>query len=314
VRSVAIQEFGGPEKVKLSDRPRPKPGRGEVLIHTVAASVNPIDWKIREGLLKDVVPHAFPIVLGCDVAGIVEELGEGVARLRKGDKVWAYARKPVVQWGTWAEYVAVPETSAALLPPRLLFEEAAAVPCAALTAYQALRKGGLKSGDVVLVHGAAGGVGHFAVQFARNAGAKVLGSAGPINQEFVLGMGATSAIDYTREDLRETVKRLAPEGVSLVLDCVGGETLQQSFGVLGSGGRLVSIVERPSQEEAARLGVRADLVLAEPSAELLELFAGLAPRGKLKPHVSKIHPLADAAKALEESRAGHVRGKLVLAL
>src|SRR6185503_14499389 len=121
MRAVAIREFGGPDKVQLMDLSRPKPARGELLVHAVAVGVNPLDFKVREGLLKDVVPHTFPIVLGCEVAGIVEELGEGVSRFRKGDKIWAFVRRPVIQWGTWAEYVAVPEAAAALLPPRLLF-------------------------------------------------------------------------------------------------------------------------------------------------------------------------------------------------
>lgn len=311
MRAIAIDEFGGPLKaVTLS---RPKPGRGEILIRVVAAGVNPVDWKIREGQLKNAFPHAFPIVLGWDVAGIVDELGEGTGRLRKGDKVWAYARKPVVQWGSFAEFVAVPETSASIIPPRLLFEEAASVPLAALTAHQALAKAQIHAGDAVLVHAAAGGVGHFAVQLARNLGAKVYGTAGPRNQEFVLGLGAAAAIDYTREDFREALRRFCPEGVQVVLDCVGGESLTRSFDVLHPGGRLVSIVD-PNVAALAPAGVRAEYVFVAPSAEHLELLAALFPRQKLKTHVSKIYPLKDAAQALEESKAGHVRGKLVLAL
>jgi len=279
----------------------------------VAVGVNPVDWKIREGALRDVLPHSFPIILGWDVAGIVDELGEGTSRLRKGDKVFACARKAVVQWGTWAEFVAVAETSAAILPPRLLFEEAASVPLAALTAHQALARASVRPGDTVLVHAAAGGVGHFAVQLARGIGARVYGTAGTTNQEFVLGLGAAGAIDYTREDFREALRRFCPEGVDVVLDCVGGETLARSFDALRPLGRLVSIVD-PNVAALAPAGIRAEFFFVEPSGEQLEGIAGLFSRQKLTTHVSKIYPLREAAQALAASQAGHVRGKLVMAL
>lgn len=313
MRAFAIREFGGPEQVRLTDLPRPKPGRGEILVRVVAAGVNPIDWKIREGLLAAAVPHTFPIVLGWDVAGIVEEIGEGAGRSRKGDKVWAFARKPVVQWGTFAEYVAVPDASASILPPRLLFEEAAAVPMAALAAYQALQRAGLKAGEAVLIHAAAGGVGHFAVQLAKHLGAKVYGTAGTANQPVVLGLGADGAIDYTREDFREGVRRAAPEGVDVVLDCVGGETLARSFDVLKPAGRLLTTVV-PGVAAPAASGARAEFFSAEPSGEQLEILGALFTRGKIKTRAGKIYPFKDASAALEESRAGHVSGKLVLAL
>ncbi len=310
---MAIGGFGGPERLEPMSLSRPKPARGEVLIRAVAVGVNPVDWRIREGLMKDVLPHSFPVILGSDVAGIVDELGEGVSRLRKGDKVFAYARKPVVQWGTWAEFVAVAETSAAILPPRLLFEEAASVPLAALTAHQALARLSVRPGDTLLVQAAAGGVGHFAVQMAKGQGAHVYGTAGTKNQEFVLGLGAAGAIDYTREDFREALRRFCPEGVDGVLDCVGGDALARSFDVLRTGGRLVSIVD-PSVSALAPPGIRAEFVFVQPSGEQLEGIAGLFPRQKLTTHVSKIFALSDAVQALALSQAGHMRGKLVLAL
>ena len=313
MRAVAIREFGGPDQVRLTDLPRPKPGRGEILIRVVAAGVNPIDWKIREGLLAGVVPHSFPIVLGWDVAGIVEEIGEGAGRSRKGDKVWACARKPVVQWGTFAEYVSVPDSSASILPPRLLFEEAAAVPLAALAAHQALARAGVRAGESVLVHAAAGGVGHFAVQLAKNLGATVYGTAGTANQPVVLGLGADGAIDYTREDFREALRRIAPAGIDVGLDCVGGETLARSFDVLRRTGRLITTVEATVAAPAGS-GVRAEYHAALPSGDQLELIGSLFARGRLKTLASKIYPLREASAALEQSRAGHVSGKLVLAL
>lgn len=313
MRAVSTLEFGGLEKLRLAELPRPKPGRGEILVRSVAAAVNPVDWKIVSGAMRDRLPHRFPLVPGWDVAGIVEEIGEGSSRFRKGDKVWAYARKGVVQWGTFAEYVAVPDASAAAIPPRLLFEEAASVPLAALTAHQALARAGVRAGASVLVHAAAGGVGHFAVQLAKNLGARVLGTAGTANQPMVLGLGADGAIDYTREDFREAVRRLEPGGVDAVLDCVGGETLARSFEIVKSTGRIVSLVE-PGVAPPAGSAVRAEYCFVEPSGEQLEFLATLFPRGKLRTHVSRIRPLGEAAAALEESRAGHVCGKLVLAL
>lgn len=314
MRAIAIESFGGPEKLKLMGLPRPKPGKGEILVRVVAAGVNPVDWKIREGSYKGLFPHVFPVIPGWDVAGVVEELGDGAARFRKGDKVWAYARKPVVQWGTYAEYVTLTETSAAAVPSKLLFEEAASVPLAALTALQATEKAGVRTGMTVLIHAAAGGVGHFAVQLARNLGAKVFGTAGPANQEFVLGLGAEGVIDYTREDFREALRRLSPEGVDAVLDAVGADTLSRSFDVLKPGGRLVSIVEQPDASEARQRGVRVESLFVEPNGEQLAMLAGLVGRGKLRTHVSRIYPLARAADAQRESQTGHVRGKLVLAL
>jgi NADPH2:quinone reductase len=315
MRAIAIEEFGGPEKLKLMDLPRPRPEKGEILIRVVAAGVNPVDYKIREGMLKDLMPHAFPLIPGWDVAGVVEEQGEGAGRFRRGDRVWAYARKPTIQWGCYAEYVTLPEENVALMPAKLLFEEAAAIPLAALTAYQALfGKPGAEAGSKVLVQAAAGGVGHFAVQLAANAKMEVIGSGGSSNQSFILEMGAGGSIDYKKEDFVEAAKRFNPDGYDLVLDAVGGETLTKSFQLLKPGGRLVSIVEEPSAELAEEHGISADFIFVEPDAEQLDLLARLVDKGKLTTHVQKIYPLAEALGAQKELAAGHVRGKLVLNL
>jgi NADPH:quinone reductase-like Zn-dependent oxidoreductase len=315
MRAIAIKSFGGPDKLALTDLPRPRAAKGEVLVRIVAAGVNPVDWKIREGYLKDRLPHSFPLIPGWDVAGVVEELGEGTSRFRKGDKVWAYARKRVVQWGTYAEFTALAEDSVALMPSKTLFEEAAAMPLAALTAYQALHdRAQIREGAAVLVHAAAGGVGHLAVQLAVKAGARVYGTAGPDNASFVLGLGAAGVIDYTHEDFRDGLRRLRPEGVEVVLDAVGGETQTRSFDVLKPGGILVSIVDEPDVELARARSVRATWFFVEPRGEQLRILSSLVDRGGLRPHVGRIYPLAEAAQAQQESRGGHVRGKLVLAL
>jgi NADPH2:quinone reductase len=314
MRAVTIESFGGPERLRLADVPRPRPARDEVLVRTVAAGVNPVDWKIREGFLADRLPHAFPLVLGWDVAGVVEEIGEATSRFRKGDRVWAYARKPTVQWGTYAEFVAVREDHAALMPTRLLFEEAAAVPLAALTAYQALfGRGRVESGTSVLIHAAAGGVGHFAVQLAAAAGARVYGTASSANHPFILELGAIGAIDYTREDFRDGVRRMCAEGVDVVLDAVGGDTRQRSYDIMKKGARLISIVGEPDAADAARRGLRAEWLFVEPNGGQLSLLAREADRGRLRAR-SRIFPLAEAARAHADSQAGHVCGKLVLTL
>jgi NADPH2:quinone reductase len=313
MRAVAIHAFGGPERLALTDLPRPLPSRGEVLVRTLAAGVNPVDWKVREGSLAR-VSHGFPLIPGWDVAGVVDELGEGCQRFRKGDRVFAYARKPHIQWGTYAEYVAVPERDVALMPPSLLFEEAAGIPCAALTAQQALARAGIAAGAVLLVLNGSGGVGHFALQLAKLAGARSLATAGSRNQEFVMSQGAEAAIDYTRDELAGAVASRFPEGVDAVLDAIGGDPLSACLAAVKPGGVIVSVVDTLDAEAVKARGVRFERISSVPSGEQLALLAAHAGRKKLRPHVQTIYPLASAAQAQEESRAGHVRGKLVLAL
>ena len=314
MKAVAIHAFGGPETLILSELPRPKPERGEVLIRMLAAGVNPVDWKIREGRLSPAIPHGFPLIPGWDVAGVVDELGESCQRFRKGDRVFAFARKPHIQWGTYAEYVAVAERHVALMPPSLLFEEAAAIPCAALSAHQALARAGLAAGSVLVVLNGSGGVGHFALQMARSAGARSLGTAGPRNQEFVMSQGAEAAIDTSRDDLVAAVSARYPDGVDIVLDAIGGEPLESALAIVKPGGIIVSVAGTLDGNAAQARGIRFERISSEPSGEQLAVFAAQAGRKKRRPHVQSIHPVADAARAQEESRAGHVRGKLVLAL
>jgi NADPH2:quinone reductase len=314
MKAVAMYAFGGPEVLVLADLPRPKAERGELLIRTLAAGVNPVDWKVREGQLAPRTPHVFPLIPGWDVAGVVDELGEGCQRFRKGDRVFAYARKPHIQWGTYAEYVAVPERDAALMPASLLFEEAAAIPCAALTAQQALARAGLSAGASLLVLNGSGGVGHFALQLAKIAGARSIATAGARNQEFVMSQGAEHAIDHTRDDLAGQVAARFPDGVDVVLDAIGGEPLAASAALVKPGGVIVSVVDTLDAGAVRPRGVRFERISSAPSGEQLAVFAAHAGRKTLRPHVQTIFPLAEAARAQEESRAGHVRGKLVLAL
>lgn len=311
---MAIDGFEDGVGLRLRDLPRPEPGPGEVLIRVVSAGVNPVDGAVVAGELREVVPHAFPLIPGLDAAGVVDGFGTGVGRFRKGDRVWCCAKREPLQWGTWSEFVAVPESACSTMPVKLLFEEAAAVPTAALGARQALGLGGPpEKGETVLVHAAAGGVGHFAVQLAVDAGAKVLGTCGPRNLDFVFGLGAT-AIDYTRDPLAESVRREAPDGVDRVIDTLGGEILAASFDMLRPGGRLVSLVEEPDRDRAAAAGVDASALLVEPDGEQLALLSRLVDDGRLRPQVQKIYPLDEAREALKVLGERHVRGKLVLNL
>jgi NADPH:quinone reductase len=313
MRAVAIPHFGGPEVLAVVDLPRPKPGRGEILMRIVAAGVNPVDWKVRQGRLAR-LPHAFPLIPGWDAAGVLEELGEGCQRFRKGDRVFAYARKPFLQWGTYAEYVALPERHVALMPANLLFEEAAAIPCAALTALQALNRAGLAAGAGLVVLNGSGGVGHFALQLARAAGATAIATTGPTNQEFVLAQGAAAAVDVSRDDVPAVVKKHLPDGADIVLDAIGGDDTARAIELVKPGGILVSVAGELDPEAARSRGIRFERISSEPSGEQLTILASHAERKRLRPHVQTIRPLAEARAAQEESRAGHVRGKLVLAL
>ncbi|HXV75919.1 MAG TPA: NADP-dependent oxidoreductase [Candidatus Polarisedimenticolaceae bacterium] len=313
MRAMAIDAFGGPERLRPGDRPRPKPRAHELLIRTVAAGVNPVDARIVGGRLPSGSSHAFPLIPGFDVAGVVDELGERTSRLRKGDRVWALALAASLQWGSYAEFVAVDESSVALMPTKLLYEEAAAVPLAALAARQALfDEGRLATGGSVLIHSGSGGVGHFAVQLAKSAGCRVLATGGPANQGFLAEIGADVPIDHTRVDLRDAVGREVPGGVDLVLQTVDPANLTRSLDLVRPGGRLVSTVGLPGG--VPRTGAAIRQLSVKPSADGLRSLAALVDRGALRPHVSAILSLEQAPEALRRIAAGHVRGKLVLNL
>jgi len=315
MRAMAILEFGGPDKLRPMALPRPEPQKGEVLVRVVSAGVNPVDCMIRAGELSEHIEHRFPLVPGWDLAGVVEDFGPGAGRFRKGDRVWACARKPMAQWGTYAEYVCVAEDALATMPTKLLFEEAASVPLAALAAWQCLfAEPAVAEGQTVLVHAAAGGVGHFAVQLAKHHGARVIGTGSAESQSFILGLGAQIGIDYTREDVREAVRRHCPDGVDLLLDLRGGETLAASYEIVKSGGRLVSLAAEPDPDAAASRGISACSRFVEPNGDQLESIARLFDRQVVKTHVQKIYPLNKAAEAHELLEQGHVKGKLVLNL
>lgn len=313
MKAILMDGFGGPEKLRLGEAPDPQPEEDEVLIRVVCAGVNPVDWKIREGLLEKRLPHEFPIVPGWDAAGTVEGFGRAAYGVRFGRRVYAYCRKPVVRAGCWAEFVTMRADAVAPIPENLSFAQAAAVPLAALTAWQSLCDPRLvKAGDAALIHAGAGAVGGYAIQFAKHLGARVLTTASEANHAYVKSLGADVAIDYRRGGFAEAVRAAAPEGVDFVFDAVGGATQKESWRVLRRGGTLVGIVSPPDEAEAAAAGVAARYVFVSPNGEQLREIGDLLASGAVKPPAVEELPLERAAEAQERSKAGHVRGKLVL--
>ncbi|HAE84477.1 MAG TPA: NADPH:quinone reductase [Ktedonobacter sp.] len=305
MKAIRFHDYGGPEVLKYEDMPRPEPQQGEVLIQVRAASVNPLDLAVREGWMASMIPLQLPAIAGVDVAGTGKATGKGVTDFSIGQDVYGFLS---MGSGAYAEYATVAIETIASQPQTLDYVEAASVPLAATAAWQALFEvGGLKEGQKVLVHGGAGGVGTFAVQMAKLKGARVLATASDQNVEFVKKLGADEVIDY-----RTTPFETIAHSVDVVLHLIGGETQQRSWGVLKAGGMLVSLLGPPSQEDAAKYGVRAAFLGAQPTTGLLKEFADLLDRGQIKPHVGKVFPLEQARQAQELKRHGHTRGKIVL--
>jgi NADPH:quinone reductase-like Zn-dependent oxidoreductase len=305
MKAIRFHEPGGPEVLRLEDLPRPVPKAGEVLVKVHAAGVNPVDWKLRQNGGKGFGPP-LPQVPGFDIAGVVSAVGADVKRFAVGDAVFGYLS--LQRGGAYAEYAIALEGELAPKPETLSFNEAAGVPLAALTAWQALVESAeLQSGQAVLIHAGAGGVGHFAVQIAKARGAHVIATASERNHEFLEQLGADEVIDYTRQRFEDSV-----EGVDAVLDPIGGDTQARSIGVLAKGGILVSIVGAPPKAQLEQAGVRGVGILVRPDGKQLEEIAALAERGALRVEVSTVLPLAEAAKAHELSEGGHTRGKIVL--
>jgi NADPH:quinone reductase-like Zn-dependent oxidoreductase len=305
MKAVRFHAFGGPEVLVHEDAPRPEAKEGEVLVRVHAASVNPVDWKVRSGAIKSLATK-LPHVTGYDVSGVVEGVGPKVEGFAKGDPVYAYLS--LQRGGGYAEYAAVPASELAKKPKSIDHVHAAAVPLAALTAWQALvDTAGLKQGQTVLVHAGAGGVGHFAVQIAKAKGAKVIATASEKNHAFLRELGADQVIDYRAQKFEEVAR-----DVDVVLDSIGGDTLARSYAVVKKGGIVVSIVDSPSKAKCDELGIRGASILVKPSGKQLDELSGLIEAKKLKVEVSEVVPLAEAKRAHELSEAGHTRGKIVL--
>jgi NADPH:quinone reductase-like Zn-dependent oxidoreductase len=305
MRAVAYSSYGGPEVLQVTDLPAPKVGPDTVLVRVRAAGVNPVDIKIREGLLDPAFFVHFPVVPGWDVAGVVEQVGPAVPEFAVGDEVLGYVRRDEIQHGTAAELVPAPVRALAKVPAGLPLEQAGAIPLAGLTAWQALDAAAVRAGDTVLVHAAAGGVGSFAVQLAALRGATVVGTASPGNHDYLRGLGATP-VEYGA-GLAERVRQAAPGGVDAALDLVGGDAVAASFDVVGDAGRVVSIVDAE-----AVVGGGGRYVFVRPNSDQLAELARLAASGDLVVPVEATYPLQRVREAHERVQAGHGRGKVVL--
>ena len=296
MQAVVMQETGAPDVLRVEEVERPEPGDGQVLVRVRAVSVNAVDWKYRRGF----VDKRLPAVLGIDISGTVEaSRAEG---LREGDEVFGFAAS-----GGYAELATASAASLVKKPAGVSHEQAAAIPVAGLTAWQALfDRGALERGQTVLIAGAAGGVGHFAVQFARVAGVRAIGIGSSRNRDFVLGLGAEQYVDYTQQDVAEEVS-----GVDVAFDAVGAETTASLLPAVREGGLLVTIANAPPEEAAKERGARAEMLVMSPAMDQLARIAELVGAGDVRVEAAVI-PLSEVQRAHELSESGHVRGKIVL--
>ena len=307
MKAVRLHHFGGPEALAVETLPIPSPVDDEVVIRVCAAGVNPVDFKIRKGQYPAVKENDLPIVAGRDASGIVEICGVRAKAFKKGDEVYALLG---IDRGAYAGYVAVKPNEAALKPRTLDHAQAASVPLAGLTAWQGLfTYGRLQAGQRVLIHGGAGGVGHFAIQFAKAVGAHVITTVSAEDFDFVRSLGADQVIDYRREKFEEKTER-----VNLVFDLVAGQTQERSWSVLRPGSTFVSTLSEPSQHRAQQLGVRALRYTVQPNSGQLAEIARLIDAGKVHPHIERSYSLTEAGTAQEHVETRHVQGKLVIAL
>ncbi|MDC7336098.1 NADP-dependent oxidoreductase [Streptomyces lydicus] len=304
MKAISAKRYGDPDVLEYGDQPDPKVAPDSVLIRVKAAGVNPVDWKVLAGYLDPMVDAHFPLIPGWDVAGVVEALGADVPEYEVGDEVMGYVRKDEIQHGTYAELVAAPVRTLARKPAALDWQQAAGLPLAGLTAYQASRRVGTAAGETALVHAAAGGVGSLAVQILVAQGVRVIGTASERNHDFLRSLGA-EPVTYG-EGLADRVRALAPEGVDVALDFVGGGVVDLSQELLKDRGRVASIADGEVTQKGGHL------VWVRPDSAGLTALGALADAGKLTVHVDAVFPLSEAAEALRRSQEGRTRGKIVL--
>jgi len=310
MKAVLVHEYGNPAAMRVEQTGIPKLQPDEILVRVNAASVNPVDWKVCDGMLKDKLPMAMPFIPGGDFSGTVAATGSEAAGVTIGMAVFGMTSTPGYRAGAFAQFVAVNANHVAAKPKTLSHEEAAGVPLAALTAWQAVfDRAGLRAGQKILIHAGAGGVGSFAIQFARAAGAIITTTTSAANTGYVRALGADEVIDYRAQNFGDVGRNF-----DAVIDLIGGETQERSYAVLRPGGVLVNAWGAIMQDKAEAAGVRGVKVAVEPDAGQLSKIAELIDAAKVRVAVAKVFPLADCAAALDESRTGHVRGKIVLTL
>jgi NADPH:quinone reductase-like Zn-dependent oxidoreductase len=313
MKAVICKNFSSINNLTINEIETPKPEDHEVQIYIKYAGVNPVDWKIIEGYLKDMIPHQFPIIPGWDVAGVISAVGKKVKNLKIGDEVYAYCRKDVVHAGSFADYICLPEKSVALKPKTLSLAQASAIPLVALTAWQSLFDfAKLKKGQTILIHAGAGGVGSLAIGLAKNLGAKIYTTASKRNHDYVKKLGADVAIDYREENFVDKIKSLEPNGVDVVLDCVGSQTLEDSFQLVKKNGFLVSIVNNIDESKGKKYGIHTAFAFVAANNKQLQEIGDLIDAEKiLSPEIHE-YPFSDYMKALQQIKTEHTRGKLVL--
>jgi NADPH:quinone reductase-like Zn-dependent oxidoreductase len=309
MKAAFYEFFGDAGVVKVDELNIPELKEGEVLVKIKAAAVNPVDAAVRSGYLK-ALPVNFPAIPGWDVAGIVEERGFAARKFNEGDEVYAYARRPFVQWGTYAGYIVIPEPYFAHRPKKCSWEQAAGIPLVGLTSYQCLYvAGNLQQGQTVLILGASGGIGTLGIQLAKAKGATVIGVASEKNHAYMSGIGADFTIDYQNKNIGDEVRKIFPHGVDLIYDAASGETLQQSLTALKKGGTIVSILNRG---EGIDKSIDFHYVFVEPDSSQLQHLAALVDDGKINVHVSEIFPLEKAAEAMKQIESHHTTGKIII--
>lgn len=309
MKAAQIKKYGGSEVVEINNNaPKPTVSEGHLLIEVHAAGINPVDWKIREGYMAQMLPLKFPATLGGDFSGVVVEVGAGVSGYKKGDEVYGQAGTLRGGSGSFAEFVLADIKITALKPKNINHNEAAALPLTGVSAWQALVDHiGLSRGKKILIHGGAGGIGTMAIQLAKYLGAYAATTVSAKDMQYVRELGADEAIDYKNQSFQDMLNNF-----DAVFDTVGGGTYEKSFKVLRKGGIIVSMLEQPNQELMKRYGVSAIGQFTQVNSERLSRVAELAEKRVIKVHVDKIFPLEQAGEALEFLQTGHPRGKVVL--
>jgi NADPH:quinone reductase-like Zn-dependent oxidoreductase len=306
MKAIRIHAYGDVDTLCYEEAPMPEPGPADIRIRVHAAAVNPVDWKIRAGYLAAFIPYKMPLTLGWDVSGVVDEIGAEVTHLAVGDAV--YCRPDIARDGSYAEYMVVRASEVAPKPETLSHNEAAAVPLAGLTAWQALfDHAQLKKGERVLIHAGAGGVGSFAIQFAKSAGAHVITTASSGNAALVRDLGADEFVDYQAQRFEEVLDK-----VDVVLDTIGGDTQARSIPLLNSGGRLFSVVATPDAAALAALGATGGHFMVQPSSKNLIRISRLIDNGTVRVVIDSVFPLSEAQAAHTKSQTGRAKGKIVL--
>ena len=314
MRAIVMRRFGDQAVLEEREMVTPEPFPDEVQIKVAYAGVNPVDWKMREGYLQQRMPHQLPIIPGWDVSGTINKVGTNVTNLKVGDEVYAYARKPVIQWGTYAEYVCFSAKDTSKKPKNLSFAEAAAIPLVALTAWQCLfDTGSFFQGQTILINGGSGGVGSFAIQLAKNAKAKrIYATSSKEKTSYIKSLGADIPIDYKNEGFVEVIKRMEPSGLDFILDAVGGRAYFDALHLLKNGGQIISILEPPHPDISEKNHIKTGYVFVKPSGRDLDEITALIEEGKLKNPAIEVLPFDQAAIAQDLVHSGKVFGKVVL--